>query len=73
MVNASIDRPGYVREIAAATLIIAFALVWRSWSGGPAADATPPKAEPVTATPAAPKPLALVNGAEITSDQLAAE
>ena len=73
MVNASIDRPGYVREIAAATLIVAFAVVWRTWSGGPAADATPPKAEPVAATPAAPKPLALVNGAEITADQLAAE
>ena len=73
MVNASIDRLGYVRELVAATLVVAFALVWRTWSGGPAADATPPKAEPVTTTPAAPKPLALVNGAEITADQLAAE
>jgi parvulin-like peptidyl-prolyl isomerase len=73
MVNASDGRQGYIREIVAATLIVAFALVWRTWSGSPAADATPPKAEPVAATPAAPKPLALVNGAEITADQLAAE
>jgi len=73
MVNASDGRQGYIREIVAATLIVAFAVVWRTWSGGPAADATPPKAEPVAATPAAPKPLALVNGAEITADQLAAE
>jgi parvulin-like peptidyl-prolyl isomerase len=65
-------RPGFVRELVAATLVIGFALVWRSWSGGPAADATPPQA-PAAATPAAPKPLALVNGAEITADQLAAE
>ena len=73
MVNASDGRLGYVREVVAAALVVAFALVWRTWSGGPAADATPPKVEPVTAAPAAPKPLALVNGAEITADQLAAE
>ena len=73
MGTASIDRPGFVREIVAATLIVAFALVWRAWTGGPAADATPPRAEPVAATPAAPRPLALVNGVEITADHLAAE
>lgn len=73
MVNASDGRLGYVREVVAAALVVAFALVWRTWSGGPAADATPPKVEPVAAAPAAPKPLALVNGAEITADQLAAE
>jgi parvulin-like peptidyl-prolyl isomerase len=73
MVNAFDSRLGYVREFVAAALVVAFAVVWRTWSGGPAADATPPKAEPVAATPAAPKPLALVNGAEITADQLAAE
>ncbi|MFM7136175.1 MAG: peptidylprolyl isomerase, partial [Planctomycetota bacterium] len=74
--NASIHQsgrqPGFVRELVAATLVVAFALVWRSWTGGPAADATPPQAPP-TATPAAPKPLALVNGAEISAEQLAAE
>jgi parvulin-like peptidyl-prolyl isomerase len=65
-------RQGYVREIIAATLVVAFALVWRTWSGGPVADATPPK-PPASTTPPAPKPLALVNGVEITADQLAAE
>ena len=72
MDDASIGRQGYVREIVAATLIVAFALVWRTWSGGSAADATPP--EPAAAVaPAGARPLALVNGAEITADQLAAE
>ena len=66
-------RQGYVREFVAATLVVAFALVWRTWSGGPAADATPPEPAPPATTPAGPKPLALVNGAEITADQLAAE
>jgi parvulin-like peptidyl-prolyl isomerase len=73
MSNATGGQQGYVREIIAATLVVAFALVWRTWSGGPAADATPPEAAVPGATPAAPKPLALVNGAEITADQLAAE
>jgi parvulin-like peptidyl-prolyl isomerase len=73
MSNATGDRQGYFREIAAATLVVAFALVWRIWSGGPAADATPPEAAAPRPTPAAPKPLALVNGTEITVDQLAAD
>lgn len=71
-IHASISRLGFVRELVAATLVIAFAVVCRTWTGGPAADATPPQ-PPAAATPAAPKPLALVNGAEITADQLAAE
>jgi len=61
---------GYVREIVAAAMIVAFATVWRSWTGGPAADATPPQAD---AAAAGSRPVALVNGAEITADQLAAE
>jgi parvulin-like peptidyl-prolyl isomerase len=71
MTIVSTGRQGYVREAIAATLIVAFALVWRTWSGGSAADATPPEA--AAAAPAGPRPLALVNGAEITADQLAAE
>jgi parvulin-like peptidyl-prolyl isomerase len=71
MTIVSTGRQGYVREVIAATLIVAFALVWRTWSGGSAADATPPEA--AAAAPAGPRPLALVNGAEISADQLAAE
>jgi len=59
---------GFVREIVAAALIVGSALVWRVWSGGAVADATPPAAPAASA-----RPLALVNGAEITADQLAAE
>lgn len=62
---------GFVREIVAAAMIVAFAAVWRSWTGGPAADATPP--QPADAAAAGSRPVALVNGAEITADQLAAE
>lgn len=72
MGNARSDRSGFVREIVAATLVVAFALVWRAWSGGPAADATPPE-PPAATTATTTKPLALVNGTEITADQLAAE
>lgn len=73
MDDSFIGRRGYLREIAAATLIVAFALVLRTWSGGAAADATPPEPAPTAATPPASRPLALVNGVEITADQLAAE
>jgi parvulin-like peptidyl-prolyl isomerase len=73
MTKSLIVRQGYVREIIAAALIVACALVWRSWSGGSAADATPPTAEAAAATPAGPRPLALVNGTEITIEQHAAE
>jgi len=73
MTNGIDAQRGFVREIIAATLIVGFAIVWRAWSGGPAADATPPAAPPAGAAPAAARPLALVNGAEITDDQLAAE
>jgi len=62
-----IDRP-LVREFAAAALIVGTAVAWRVGSGGAAADATPPSV-PATAA----KPVALINGAEITADRLAAE
>jgi parvulin-like peptidyl-prolyl isomerase len=60
----------YGREIIAAGLVIGFAMVFRAWSGGPGAVAEPPVAPQ---TPAAPKPMALVNGAEITADDLSNE
>ena len=72
-------RNGYGREILGATLIVAAALAWRLWQGGTAADATPPASPPpavsaADTTPApGPRPLALVNGAEITAEQVAAE
>ena len=82
MQTASSQRNGYGREILGATLIVAVALAWRLWQGGAAADATPPAPPPATPASAAAKPeapatgaepLALVNGAEITAAQLAAE
>ena len=80
MQTASSQRNGYGREILGATLIVAVALAWRLWQGGMPADATPPAPPPATPASAAAKPeatgaepLALVNGAEITAAQLAAE
>ncbi len=65
---------GYVRELVAAALIIGFAIVWRSWTGGPSANARPPVPPgPVAGQAVGAKPVALVNGAEITADELAAE
>ena len=74
MARAAQSRQGYVRELVAATLIVGFAIVWRSWTGGSPADARPPA--PSAAPPAQaadPKPMALVNGAEITAEELATE
>ena len=70
MTNDRNPHQGFIREVVAAALIVGFALVWRAWSGGTTADATPPAA---AQAPAGPRPLALVNGAEITADQLATE
>ena len=73
------QRPGPVREIGAAILVIAACLLWRALSGSPQADAKPPLGVPATAgkqaAPSAPaqQVMALVNGAEITQSQLAAE
>ena len=68
----------YGRELTAAAVIIGFAVVWRTWTGSVGADAKPP--QPVTAPesaaspqPPGARPMALVNGAEITTAELAAE
>ena len=64
----------YAREIAAAVAIVSACLGWRLATGTRAADAKPPERKAASA-PAAPgaKPLALVNGTEITADRLGAE
>ena len=64
----------YAREMAAAVAIVAACLGWRLTTGSREADAKPPERIAATA-PAAPgaKPLALVNGAEITADRLGDE
>jgi len=64
----------YAREIGAAVAIVAACLGWRLATGDRSADAKPPERK-AAAGPAAPvvKPLALVNGAEIAADRLAAE
>ncbi|MFM9059030.1 MAG: peptidylprolyl isomerase [Planctomycetaceae bacterium] len=79
------DRSGVVwrhaREIAAAAVIVVAALAWRYSAGGSAADAKAPPARAGNRAPAGPaappvagtQPVALVNGAEITRDRLAAE
>lgn len=84
---ARVRRPGPVREIAGAILVIMACVLWRGLSGVPQADAKPPLGTAVPAgntagrkTPAkapAGEPsdriMAMVNGAEITNAQLAAE
>ena len=62
---------GVVRELAAATVIVAVGIGWRVMTGSLEADATPPPAAPAAASGA--KPVAIVNGVEITADQLATE
>ena len=69
---------GFVREIGAAVAIVAACLAWRFIGGGSHADAQPPRtgraapAAPATPSPAN-KPMALVNGSEVTSERLSAE
>ena len=67
----------YAREITAAVVIVAACVAWKLAGDAPQAEATPPAVAPAqrTAPPpaAATKPAALVNGAEVTTDQLAAE
>jgi parvulin-like peptidyl-prolyl isomerase len=62
---------GVARELAAATVIVAVGIGWRVMTGSLEADATPPPAAPAAASGA--KPVAIVNGVEITADQLATE
>ena len=79
-------RSGPTRELAGAVLVIVACVLWRGLSGSPLADAKPPQSPAVTAAkstaPAgkgalpngpADRVMALVNGAEITEPQLAAE
>ena len=68
-----IDR-GYVREIGAAAAIVAVGVGWRLLTGSLEAEATPPRAAAAApaVTPGS-KPVAIVNGVEITSDHLAAD
>jgi parvulin-like peptidyl-prolyl isomerase len=64
-------RWGVAREVAAAAVIVAVGIGWRVLTGSLEADATPPAASaPATAGT---KPVAIVNGVEITADQLATE
>ena len=58
----------YAREFVAAGVVIGACIAWRLAAPGQAADAQPP-AKPAEAV----RPVALVDGAEITADQLAAE
>ena len=78
------QRPGPVREIGGAMLVIAACLLWRGLSGSPQADAKPPLAKPqlgaattagknAAASGPADRVMAMVNGAEIASTQLDAE
>jgi len=68
----------YAREAVIALGIVAACVAWRVVAGGKAADAGPPvtksaaAAKPGSPPPGA-KPVAIVNGTEITHDQLAAE
>ncbi|MFM7205956.1 MAG: peptidylprolyl isomerase [Planctomycetaceae bacterium] len=64
-------RWGWVREVAAAAVIVAVGIGWRALTGTLEADAKPPQA--VEPPPPGAKPVAIVNGVEITSDDLAAE
>jgi parvulin-like peptidyl-prolyl isomerase len=82
-------RPGPVREIGGAMLVIAACLLWRGLSGSPQADAKPPRSTPqlgsattvgknaatknAAASATADQIMAMVNGSEITQPQLAAE
>jgi parvulin-like peptidyl-prolyl isomerase len=58
----------YAREFVAAGVVVGACIAWRLAAPGPAADAGPP-AQPTETV----RPVALVDGAEITADQLAAE
>jgi parvulin-like peptidyl-prolyl isomerase len=79
-------RLGPTRELAGAVLVIVACVLWRGLSGSPRADAKPPQSPAVTAAkntvtagkgalPNGPadRVMALVNGAEVTEPQLAAE
>jgi len=69
-----------VREIGAAVTVVGACLAWRFATPGTDAEAAPPApagrgatAAPSAEPPPGARPIALVNGGEITADQLAAE
>ena len=65
-----------VREIGAAVVVIGACLAWRLMTPETSSEAAPPaRMQPAAAaqTPPGTRPIALVNGGEITADQLAAE
>ena len=65
------EARAYAREIGAAVAIVAVGIGWRLLTGGLEADATPP--QPAAAQDPGAKPVAIVNGVEITSDRLGEE
>ena len=69
---ADASRWGVAREVAAAVVIVAVGVGWRLLTGPLEADATPPQQAAAPAA-AGSKPVAIVNGVEITADDLAAE
>jgi parvulin-like peptidyl-prolyl isomerase len=69
-----------VREIGAAVIVVGGCLAWRLATPTPHSEAAPPAAvgrgttaAPPAELPPGARPIALVNGAEVTADQLAAE
>ncbi len=70
----TVQPPG-IRELGGLVIVVTAAIGWRLLSETEQADARPPAAAAATAGQVAPQPavMALVNGIEITRDQLVAE
>ena len=63
----------HAREIGAAGAIVAVGIGWRLLTGSLEADATPPLPAGAGVQQPGTKPVAIVNGVEITSDRLGEE
>jgi parvulin-like peptidyl-prolyl isomerase len=66
----------YAREVGLAVAVVGACIGWRFLAGGREAGALPPapaRSAPAAAAAAVPKLVAIVNGTEISGDQLAAE